>query len=315
MTVAEVTSVFIVIMLLASIVSYTQFNAYALTPDTIKVGTYGLDDRHSVSYTEGKPDAIWNASAFVMYESNNTIAFDIALNYLSPNPTKSIIYNSTIGKNEELPMNGELKYLDSVFFMQILAIFYHRGLGSASHNPITEIMPIETTMIDYHQSQLGYKGEYSEPSTKVPGELLEVFEIKLSWLRIYEDDGGMLFYEWMVTTCSFIDECPSQTAKLDVWNHSLSGSFRASYPIPENIAEMGGVYGFDYVAWTHQNLELGRDADIGSGDILDDQSENTFVNTIQLLPFGFYVFLITGSVIAAVISVILLVKQRTKDSS
>jgi hypothetical protein len=233
-------------------------NSYAQEEKYVLVGTWGtiasgyLSDGHHVSYDENLK-AVWDATRFAAY-SNGTIAFNMTFSYLQPNPTTSEIYNGTSGRYENVTTAGDLVYRTSIVITQVSAWYRDVGFGDFVGEPLTNITAIPAKNVDNQTSSISFGGTFEIPKDKPHFDFYR-YEIQLSWLRVFEDDGGNRYYQWMQGNANCgLEDCKSQTARIDSEYETLSGSLVVSMPIPESIT--GTQNSFDYVTWINENVDM-----------------------------------------------------------
>jgi hypothetical protein len=220
----------------------------------VLVGTGHIIDGYYVTYDKGFK-ATWNATSFAMYD-NGTISFDMTLHYLAPNPTKSIIYNVTTGGDQPVNSAGELRYVTSIFFARASAWYQYTGpFDDFLGQPLTKLVVLNAKTIDNQTSSVSYRGAYEVPKDNPQYAEFRYYEVQLSWLRIFEDSEGNRFYQWMQgrENCGY-GYCKSQMGVYNQ-NQTLSGSFGVYMPIPEKLTTTKG-FGFDYVKWINENIDL-----------------------------------------------------------
>ncbi len=254
------TAFFSLVMLSALTPSNGGWITFAQNEPQVTVGTASLIDGYYVDYN---PDlrAVWNASSFLMHD-NGTIAFDMTLHHLSTNPTDSHIYDSATGNVERVTTSHDLRYRDSILLVRATALYFYNTTSAESGETVylSEVLPVATTNIDDQSSSVLFRGSYDKSKdhpTATTNAVLGGYEVQLSWVRIFDDSEGRMYYQWLQgrQTCGENKNlyCPSQKVELDENYQSLSGSFAVFMPVPEEFTGSPTI-DFDYVAWIDENV-------------------------------------------------------------
>ena len=210
------------------IIFHTKFLPYVV------LGTGHLIDGRDIIYG-ATLKANWHAKTFKM-ESNGKFSINIECNYLSDNPTN-------------------MSYVGSVLLMMVRAeywsLFYHYGDGSLS--PLTDVIPVVCQSSEPDSCFVNYEGNFQIPDEKIESQLLHSFEVQLSWIRVFTDDNGMRYYQWMQGN----QRTYPKELELDIVYEDETGSFLVYYPKPEwktHVLLPGFRQQFDYVSWIKQKL-------------------------------------------------------------
>jgi hypothetical protein len=245
----------------------------------ILVGTGHLIDGHYVSW-DNETKAVWNATSFAMYE-NGSIKVDLILEYLSDNPTGSTIYNTTTYGSESVPTSGELRYLTSIVLARVRAEYYAKQLGTGTTPSLSEVIAVHARNIDNHTSFASFRSNYNTSEEYLPPippiYELRGYEVQLSWVRIFADDSGTRYYQWLQGKSPYAEGF-TNVAEINKEYTSLSGSFEVYKPIPERAASsLGQDMNFDYEMWISENVELERTGDSsGSQSLISVETEESY---------------------------------------
>jgi hypothetical protein len=239
-----------------SFLSNSALDANGEEAKSVLVGTGGLMDGNYASY-DVDSKASWNATSFAMYD-NGSIKVDVTLEYLSDNPTGSAIYNTTIYGSESVPTSGELRYLTSIVLARVRAEYYAKQLGTGTAPSLSEVLAVHARNIDNHTSFASFRSSYNTSEEYLPPippiYELRGYEVQLSWVRIFEDNDGARYYQWLQGITNYGNS--AQNVKLNQEYGLLSGSFLVYAPIPENLTSREIEFGFDYVTWINENVDL-----------------------------------------------------------
>lgn len=224
------------------------------TEEMVFFGKGGLIDGQYLSYDENLK-ASWKANSFVMY-GNGTFSLDLELTYLSENPTVAKVYRSDKAENQVETIATDLHYVDSFALVRVAGDYVYKSsmFAAGEKRDFTDIIPIKTIRIDNQNSTLSYTGTFKIADE--PPEYLKFnkYIIELSWVRIFKDEAGNAFYQWLQSDdyCGGTG-CSSQVVPLDE-RREVSGSFLVYYPLPQEFARPEVTLGFDYVQWSKNNV-------------------------------------------------------------
>jgi hypothetical protein len=250
---APVAAGFIVGIMILLFSTQSTSKTYA-AEETVFFGKGSLVDGHYVSHNENLK-ASWKADSFVMY-SNGTFSLDLELKYLSENPTMAKVYRSDKIENQDETVATNLHYVDSFALVQIAGdyVYVDDWLDGGEKRNFTDVIPIRTVRMDDQNSTLSYAGYFTIAETPPDYLRLNKYIIELSWVRIFKDETGNIFYQWLQSDdyCSGTG-CPSQVVPLDE-SHEIAGSFLVYYPLPQEFTRPEVALGFDYVQWSKNNV-------------------------------------------------------------
>ncbi len=238
----NVVSLIVGITLVLSIVSATSLpGTYAETSNTRKeaplvFGTGGLiDGDHVVQGKELK--ANWRGGAEL--KGDNSFSVGFYPSYLSDNPKSAKYYASPHEVLEEII--PDMRPVTSAVFIQMEAVYKDQS-GNLSRQQLTKVIPVLAIHVSDREINAVYDGTYEMPTRA--NEELYLISIKISWLRVFQDNNGNWYYQWIEgskdalnLSNAFKPDETSATAELVVY-----------YPIPERLTSPES-FGFDYVKW------------------------------------------------------------------
>ncbi|GEM_PF-6189154 len=240
---------FIIFLIVLSAISVTSLSdAYAETSSSGTVtplvyGTGGLIDKHHLVQAK-ELKANWRGGAEL--KGGNSFGVGFESFYLSDNP-KSAKYYASSGEilEEIIP---DMRPVTSVVFIQMEAV-YKDQYGDFSYQQLTKVIPVLAIHVSDREINAVYDGTYEMPTGKANEELYAI-SIKASWLRVFQDNNGSWYYQWIEGSNDALD-LSNAFKPHETWT---TGDLVVYYPIPERLASPESL-GFDYVKWIKEQTQ------------------------------------------------------------
>lgn len=199
----------------------------------VVVGTSGIIDGYNASYAKSL-SAAWEASG-VFFSPRARFGLTLECTYLSGD--SGIFY---LG----------LDHLGSVVLLRLVAKYHIGGDFSYwTHRPLTPLLVYEAESRGSDFASVSVREAFRLPDPTVRGTL-QALEIQVSWLRVFQDDHGTKYYQWMQGSGGR----GSQTGASAQSHHRDSGDFLVYRPFPESSASLLREFDFDYVSWTRERF-------------------------------------------------------------
>ena len=218
---------------------------------------YGFGESRAVSQEDHT--AHWEAKK-ILVTTDGDIEFDLSMKYDSEDPNSSYYYCSTCGG--PVHVADGFKFLDSVVFLKLPhTVTSEKIIGILNDGDSSDTVNVN------------YKGKIDIGTWYPPKHNFD--SIGLNWVRVFEDDLGEKYYQWMRSNTEFL--------LLMNKPHSLNGTFSVSSPYPESLRYPSPD--FDYVSWFENNLLT--DWSKNKEFISEDEKTKTAISTVNRFQHSF----------------------------
>ena len=242
-----VLSVFLGILLVLTVMTfsngYSEEVSESGTAPPLVFGTGGLIDNHHVVQAKALK-ADWRGGAEL--KGSNLFGVGFESFYLSDNPKSAKYYASSHEILEEII--PDMRPVTSVVFIQMEAV-YKDQVGDFSTKQLTEVIPVLAIHVSDRQINAVYDGTYKMPTTS-ENEELYMISIKVSWLRVFQDNKGNWYYQWIEGSSDTLD-LSNAFKPHETWT---TGELVVYHPIPERLTSPES-FGFDYVKWIKEQTQ------------------------------------------------------------
>lgn len=203
----------------------------------VVIGTSGLIDGYNVIYDE-EINAHWKINSF-NWQNNGDISLDM-----------TFYYNNK---------NSDMKYIGSIGLIQLFLTqkYTDEVTNDWAHYPASEIIPIVLEHNNEFNSNLLLQDKIIPKDISNDETKLDGYEIKISWVRVFKDDKGKMYYQWLQGNNDIWQV--GNEIYIDNEYDDLKGNFLAYKLISEDATSTiidGLKYEkeFDYVNWINKNL-------------------------------------------------------------